>query len=412
MRIGAAALGILLAVVACAGPAPELASIPVVTSIAVSMPATTAPPVATTGATTTSVVVATTPAEELGPLRALEVEVVAEGIGFPVSAKPVPGRSAFVIAAKRGQLHLVVDGVVDVWLDIAHLVRNSGELGLLDVAFAPDFAVSGRFFVHYSDKRGDTTLSEFREVDGVVDAAGEVVLYTAAQPAGNHNGGALEIAPDGTLLLALGDGGGADDRYGNGQRVDTPLGAILRFDVTVPGVARAAGGAAPEGALPELWMFGLRNPWRITIDDGLLYIADVGQNRFEEINIVPWDAVGSNFGWPITEGLHCFSPSSDCPTDGLVLPSTEVAHRDEGTCSITGGIVYRGVAIPEMVGHYLFSDYCGGYLRSLDPSGEMRSWTELIGGPLGRVTGFGSDANGEVLVATADGKVVRIVPVR
>ncbi len=401
----------------CAARPPEVAPAPdpPATAEVPAVPTTASPPESQPSATTVpdAAPVTTATITPLPALVAIDLEVVAEGIAFPVGAKPLPERNAFVIVAKRGALILVADGEQTPWLDITDRVRNSGEQGLLDVAFSADFASSGRLFVHYTDRSGDTVLSEFREADGSVDAGSEVVLFTVGQPAGNHNGGALEVAPDGSLLLALGDGGGSNDRYGNGQRADTALGALLRFDVTAPGRAEpAVGNPFPEGEVPELWAFGLRNPWRLTIDGGLLYIADVGQNLFEEINVVRWDQPGVNFGWPITEGLHCFSPSSGCVTDGLTLPVLEIAHGDEGTCSITGGVVYRGTALPEMLGHYLFSDYCGGYLRSLAPDGTTVSWTEMLSEPLGRVTGFGVDEDGEILVANADGAVFRLIPVR
>ncbi len=403
MRPSAVTAAILVLAAACGGVAPAEAPTP--TQV---VPAATVVPLPTTPvATAASPSVPTT--TTLPPLVGLSVEPVVEGIGFPVGIKPVPGREAFVVVAKRGLLHLVADGVVTTWIDISDRVRNSGEQGLLDVAFAADFADTGRFFVHYTDTAGDTTISEFREVAGTVDPEGEVVLFTARQPAANHNGGALVVAPDGTLLVGLGDGGGANDRYGNGQRVDTPLGSILRFDVALPGTLRpAAGNPEIEGAVPGLWAFGLRNPWKMTIDAGRLYVADVGQNRFEEVDVLPLDVGGLNLGWPIMEGLHCFSPSSNCPTDGLTLPVTEIAHGDEGTCSVTGGIVSRDPAIPELAGRYLFSDYCGGYLRSIDADGTVTSWTELLDVRLGRVTGFGSDGSGRTLIATADGRVVRL----
>lgn len=406
----------LVLVASCAGSPPEVAPRPdpPVTGNMITFPPTTAFPDAQPNVTAVPDSTTTTATSApLLPLVAMDLEVVAEGIAFPVGAKPVPGRGAFVIVAKRGLLVLMTDGEEMQWLDITGRVLNSGEQGLLDVAFATDFESTGRLFVHYTDRSGGTVLSEFREIDGSVDPASETILFSVPQPARNHNGGSLEIAPDGTLLLALGDGGGSNDQFGNGQRIDTPLGAILRFDVTAPGLAvPAAGNPHLDGEVPELWAFGLRNPWRMTIDEGRLYIADVGQNLFEEIDVVEWDRPGVNFGWPITEGLHCFSPSSGCVTDGLTLPVIEVAHGDEGTCSITGGVVYRGASFPELFGHYLFSDYCGGYLRSLAPDGAIRSWTEMLSGSLGQVTGFGVDEDGEVLVANADGLVVRLVPVR
>ncbi len=403
---------------ACEGPPERVVGSEVTPAPMETTPVATEAPITTTEAPSTVggpavIEPPATPSTTVPALLGLATELVAEGLAFPVSMEPVPGRDAFVIVTKAGRIHLVAGRDTSVWLDITDRVRDRGEQGLFAVAFAPDFPTSGRLFVHYSDRAGDTTVSELREEGGLVDPTGEVVLFTADQPASNHNGGALEVAPDGTLLVALGDGGGSGDRYGNGQRTDTPLGAILRFDVSSPGVAvPAPGNPIIDGGAPGLWAFGLRNPWRMTIDAGRLFVADVGQNRFEEINVVPWDRAGVNFGWPITEGYHCFDPPSGCSAEGLTLPVVEIAHGDEGTCSVTGGVVARGAMIPELHGHYLFSDYCGGYLRSLGPDGTVVSWTELLDVPLGRVTAFGFDAAGEVLIASADGRVVRLVPRR
>ncbi len=163
-----------------------------------------------------------------------------------------------------------------------------------------------------------------------------------------------------------------------------------------------------------MWAFGLRNPWRFSFDGDLLYIADVGQNAYEEVNVVPAEASGVNYGWPITEGLHCFSPPSGCDVEGITLPVLEVEHGDGGACSITGGYVYRGAAIPELEGHYFYSDYCGGWLRSFLWDGttpvELQDWTSDVGA-LGGVTSFGTDASGEMYVTAGDA-VYKIVPVR
>ena len=224
--------------------------------------------------------------------------------------------------------------------------------------------------------------------------------------------------------MGLGDGGGAGDRFGHGQNDRTPLGALLRFDVSVPGaLSPAPGNPFPA---PEVWAVGLRNPWRFTIDfpSGLIVIADVGQDLFEEVSIAPVDAAGLNYGWPITEGRHCFRPASGCAADGLTLPVLEVEHGDAGTCSITGGVVYRGAEIPELYGHYLFSDYCGGYLRSFPVDGFTGAsppydtlaeppldWTSQAGIP-GQVSSFGVDAAGEVYVLVSEGRVLRLEALR
>lgn len=378
---------------------------------------TTSPPsttAATPGSTTTTTPTTTT---TLASLTGLAYETVVATMPTPIFATSPPGDGRLFVAAKEGSLW-IHDGsalAAEPFIDITDRVRNSGEQGLLGLAFAADYADSGRFFIHYTAGNGDTVLSEFTASGDTADPASEVELFRTGQPAGNHNGGMLAFGPDGHLYLALGDGGGANDRFGHGQRSDTVLGALLRFDVSSPGVATpAAGNPFPA---EEVFAYGLRNPWRFDFDPvtGDLYVADVGQGLYEEITVVAGDAVGVNYGWPITEGLHCFSPRSGCDTTGLTLPILEVEHGDAGTCSITGGFVYRGEAIPELDGHYLYSDYCGGYLRSLRVDGgvlaERRDWTDDVGVP-GQIVSFGTDADGEVLVLTAGGEVLRIVPVR
>ena len=275
----------------------------------------------------------------------------------------------------------------------------------------PDYDSSRRFFVHYSDVRGDTVLAEFTAADLLADSTTEVIVFRIDQPAANHNGGMIEFGPDGFLYVGLGDGGRSNDAFGNGQNPASALGVLLRFDVSAPGIAAPAPGN--PFAAPEVWSIGLRNPWRFSIDpvSGLILIADVGQNAFEEISAALLSEPGVNYGWPITEGLHCFRPRSGCDVDGLTLPVWEVAHGDAGTCSITGGVVYRGAAIPALVGHYLFSDFCGGYLRSIPVEGAFETavdWTEQVG-DAGRVVSFGTDSEGEVYVLNSDGDILKIV---
>lgn len=282
-------------------------------------------------------------------------------------------------------------------LDISEKVRNDGEQGLLSILVSEDRT---QLFVHYSDLEGDTVVSMFTWTgSGFGD---EEIVFTLDQPASNHNGGMLAWGPDG-VYLGLGDGGRSDDAFGHGQNTGTLFAGIVRLVPWNPDVE------------PLLWQYGLRNPWRFWIDlpSDLVYIADVGQNAFEEINVAPLEE-GLNYGWSITEGLHCFNPSSNCDTDGLTLPVIEVEHGDAGTCSITGGVVYRGLAIPEVHGHYFYSDWCGGYLRSFRYSdgqvSEETDWTDQVGVP-GQVVSFGLDWNAEMYVLTTDA-VLRVVAER
>ncbi len=351
------------------------------------------------------------PTTTLGRLRSLAYVEVAT-VDYPIDLAPVPGTDLLAIASKEGRIWLHgPDGLQpEPLLDIRELVRNRGEQGLLGMAFAPDSMATGRLFLHYSDLDGATVLSEYIVDPEPLRAGSGTVLLRIQQPASNHNGGTILFGPDGYLYVGLGDGGRANDAFGHGQNDRSVLGALLRFDASVPGVLTPApGNPYPE---PSVWAIGLRNPWRFAIDrmSGLLVIADVGQNHFEEISVAPFDEPGLNYGWPITEGLHCFRPSSGCDAAGLTLPVLEIEHGDGGTCSITGGVVYRGSAIPEMYGHYLFSDYCGGYLRSFpieNPEAPGVDWTDQVGNA-GQVVSFGTDAAGEVYVLTEEGSVLRL----
>lgn len=320
---------------------------------------------------------------------------------FPVEMTTVRGSDHSYIATKDGRVWLYDGSSVSTEpvLDIRARVLNQGERGLLSIALHPDDP--HRLFTHYTASDGDTVVSEFSLVETAgADPGSERVLLRLPQPAANHNGGMIMFEPDGSLLVALGDGGGSGDRFGHGQNTDSLLAGLV--SVRVDG--------EPS---PTLYSYGLRNPWRFWLDDGLVYVADVGQNLYEEVTVTLLEP-GLNFGWPITEGSHCFRPSTGCDMAGIVLPQIEVAHGDSGTCSITGGLVYRGTLIPELEGVYFYSDYCGGYLRSFRYSAgdvlEPADWTDQVG-IAGRVVGFGVDGAGEMYVMTTT-HVLKVVPVR
>jgi glucose/arabinose dehydrogenase len=363
-----------------------------------STPSTVPAPTTTTTTEQTTTTPPTT-TTTLAELQSLAYEEVA-ALEFPVEMTALPGSDLSYIALKDGQV-LAYDGSAVLEapvLDISDQVRNDGEQGFLSIALHPE--ETNRFFAHYSDNNGDTVVSEFTFTSPTeLDPDSERVLFTIDQPASNHNGGMITFY-EGSLFLGLGDGGGGGDRFGNGQNTDTLLGGLVRLSVD------------DEEAEPVLWQYGLRNPWRFWFDGDLIYIADVGQNAFEEVSVAPVEE-GINFGWPVTEGLHCFS-SSDCDTSGLTVPVIEVEHGDAGTCSISGGIVYRGEDIPEIDGHYFYSDYCGGYLRSfVFEDGEVTEemdWTDQVG-EAGSVPGFGVDGRGEMYVTTTEA-LLRVVPDR
>ncbi len=387
---------VLAACTAAPEPAPTTSTNPPVTTSSASeastVPETTstsAPAEATTSAATTS----TLPLDD----TVLAYETVAD-LDFPVQLTARPGEPQSYVITKNGLvwLHDGASVVEQPVLDISDRVLNQGEQGLLSIALHP--TDPQRIFLHYSDRSGDTVVSEFMlPAPGQGDPASERVLLQVDQPAANHNGGMLQFTPDGALLLGLGDGGGAGDRFGNGQNPDTLLGGLVSLDVE---------GADPS---PAKYAMGLRNPWRFWIDGETIYIADVGQNAYEEVSVVPLQP-GHNFGWPVLEGLNCFS-DADCDGTGMVTPVLEVEHGDSDTCSITGGPVYRGESLPQLVGHYFYSDYCGGYLRSLlvadGVATDLRYWTDQVGVP-GQVTGFGVDGLGEMYVTTTS-RLLKVV---
>ncbi len=394
----------LMTVAACTTPQEPLATPPL-------LPTATSPStVQTTPSTTPTTTGATTPSTSLPELTSLTYRLVADRLPFPTFLTALPGSPVAYLTTKDGRVWTVDgDGVsVEPLLDISDRVRDRGEQGLLGMALDP--GDPERFFLHYSATDGDTVVSEFRlEGPLTADASSERVLLRLDQPAANHNGGMIQVTSDGLLWIGLGDGGAAGDRFGNGQRPDTLLAAILRIDpdgdpYAIPPDNPFADGT---GGAPEVWAWGLRNPWRFWVDEpgGQVYVADVGQDAFEEIDVVELTSGGTNFGWPVTEGLHCFSPRSGCDTSGITLPVVEISHSDDGTCSITGGVVYRGTAIPELAGHYLFSDFCGGYLRSFrgeaDAPPDVTDWTPQVG-RLDGVASFGVDGAGEVYVLTTD----------
>ena len=237
-------------------------------------------------------------------------------------------------------------------------------------------------------------------------------LLNIDQPAPNHNGGWLSFGPDGYLYIGMGDGGGGGDTYRNGQNKNALLGKILRIDVNsgTPYAIPPANPFAKGGGAGEVYAYGLRNPWRADFDGKYLYVADVGQNAWEEISILPIDPAGANLGWPIMEANHCFN-AQRCDQTGLVLPVYEFSHAG-GACSITGGYVYRGSAIPSLAGQYFFADYCAGFIRSFRYDGRAISavtdWSGQFG-DVGRVTSFGEDSAGELYIVAEDGRIFRIV---
>jgi glucose/arabinose dehydrogenase len=340
----------------------------------------------------------------------LATETVATGLTKPLYLTTPAGDDRLFIVEQTGRIRIVKDGVVlaTPFLDLSSKVSGGNEQGLLSMAFHPDYGANGRFYVNYTGNDGDTRVERYAvSADpDIADADSTVPILGVPQPRSNHNGGHILFGPDGMLYVALGDGGSAGDPFNNGQNAGTLLGSLLRLDVD-GGLPYAIPGDNPFGN--EIWAIGLRNPWRIAFDPaaGTLYIADVGQSSREEVNAVGGDESGLNYGWSIMEGSSCFG-GGGCDDTGLVLPVLEYGHN-EG-CSVTGGFVYRGSALPEVVGHYFYSDFCTGFLRSFRFDGadatEQMEWD--VGG-LGSVLSFGRDAAGELYILSDNGRVVKLV---
>lgn len=341
-------------------------------------------------------------------------ETVVSGLERPVDIQYAGDERLFVIE-KVGRIRIVQDGgLVDFpFLNISDRVGSRGnEQGLLGLAFHPNYAENGLFFVNYTDKGGDTVIARYRVTadSNIGDPSSDVVLLRANQPFGNHNGGALAFGPDGYLYVGLGDGGSSGDPFGNGQSLDTWLGKILRIDVDTIESPYGVPSDNPFNDIQrsEIWAYGLRNPWRISFDSftGDFYIGDVGQGQWEEIDFMSAGTPGGiNFGWKYFEGTHAYDGA---PPQGAQFEPPVAEYDHAQGCSVTGGYVYRG-AMPEWNGIYLYGDYCTGTVWGLIRSGE--GWQEqVLFGAVGRITSFGQDQSGEVYIATDGGQILRLAP--
>jgi len=349
------------------------------------------------------------------PASGLTLERVASGLQDPLYLTAPAGDPRLFVVEQPGRIRIIKDGrlLPTPFLDITDRVRSGGERGLLSVAFHPRYATNGFLFVDYTDLRGDPRIERYavsRDPDRADPSSGHLVLKVG-HPFANHNGGLVMFGPDGMLYVGMGDGGGAGDPFGNGQKRSSLLGKLLRLDVdhgdpyAVPRDNPFVGRA---GMRAEIWAYGLRNPWRFCFDrlSGLLVVADVGQDRWEEIDVVPAGAAGLDYGWNVMEGAHCFG-SERCDRRGRVMPVVEYGH-DQG-CSITGGFVYRGRSIPALAGHYVYADYCRGWIRSFKVEGGLVSdHREWRGVDPGQVMSFGEDAAGELYLCSQRGEVYRL----
>lgn len=356
-----------------------------------------------------------------GALR-LALQEVVSGLSAPLFLTVPSGDPRLFIVERAGSIRIVQNGTLlaTPFLDITSRVTTLGEGGLLSMAFDPQYASNGFFFIYFTDLSGDIAIERFQVSSGdpnLADPAALRILTIAHRNFSNHNGGLVAFGPDGFLYIGTGDGGGGGDTLGNGQNLNALLGKLLRIDVrnaganqpyAIPSLNPFVGQA---NRLGEIWAYGLRNPWRYAFDEatGLLYIADVGQNRIEEVNVAAAATAGVNYGWNITEGSLCY-PGDPCDKQGLTLPVLEYAHDASGGCSITGGRVYRGSAIPELRGRYFYSDYCNGWLRSFvysnGAAAEQIDWNIIN---VGLIYSFGEDAQKELYMLTSTGRVYKIV---
>ena len=344
------------------------------------------------------------------------IERIARGLRRPVGLEHAPGDTGgrlFVveqhvarvrILRRKGDAYIIDPKP---FLDLRGKVSRGNEQGLLSLAFHPRFAENGRLYIDYTDRRGTTRVVEYR-IDAAnpdqVDMKTAREIFSLEQPYGNHNGGDLAFGPDGKLYVGTGDGGAAGDPLGAGQDPENLLAKMLRIDVDAP---------SPR---PEIIQLGLRNPWRYSFDSatGDLYIADVGQNQYEYVYVVAGDDLeGHNFGWNVVEGNHCYARKG-CDPDAFTRAVIEYDHATG--CSITGGLVYRGEALPALAGAYFYADFCTGILRSFrwarDGVHQHWSWDPVLTPQrrMTRISAFAADAAGELHILTLDGDIYKLVP--
>jgi glucose/arabinose dehydrogenase len=396
---------------------------PVVVATNTYIPLVEAEPTATATLPATSEPTPT--ATPLSPIAAVALEpLLAGGLTHPTFITHAFDERLFVLE-QIGRIRIIAGGQLlpTPFLDITDRVGSVGsEQGLLGLAFHPNYATpdapgAGTFYVNYTDYGGDSHISRFSvraDDPNRADPASEIIYLTQEQPYPNHNGGSLAFGPDGYLYAGLGDGGSANDPLGAGQRLDTWLGKLLRLDVTSVdgeyGVPDDNPFVGQEGAQGEIWAYGLRNPWRFSFDraTGDVFIADVGQNQWEEVNFQPaGSGGGENYGWNIMEATHCFQTQT-CDQTGLVLPIFEYTHSQG--CSVTGGYVYRGEAFPEMMGNYFVTDYCTGIIWRLFPQAD--GWlTDIVLDSDIVISTFGEGADSEIYLADyVHGAIYRLRP--
>ena len=370
----------------------------------------------------------------------LNVKKVIDGFQKPVYlTAPIHQSDTFFVVEQMGRIQMIIKkNKSDPLLDIRERVHQpkmpGDERGLLGMALHPDFKNNGKFYVNYVNRDDMTIISTFTFKDELLTADTEEIILSIKQPYSNHNGGQVAFGPDGYLYIGLGDGGYAGDPKSNGQNTHTLLGTILRLNIdgefpyTIPSDNPFYN---DNEARPEIYCYGLRNPWRFSFDreTGDLYIGDVGQNSWEEIDFIPFNHAGSaNFGWNQMEGSHCYPPGETCEQNNLITPIFEYPNNanyiktligweqnDAQGCSVTGGYVYRGSSIPELNGKYIFGDYCTGKIWSFQNSfGKALDYTQWDIPAIGKdfyLSSFGEDGNGELYLLNHTGEIYKIIGV-
>jgi glucose/arabinose dehydrogenase len=397
---------------------PQRTTVP---STATTRPSPTTRAIPTNGPPTQSsassiTIVPTEPAQPSGSAEIALEPIVQGGLTRPTYLTNAGDDRLFVVE-QPGRIRIVQNGQLldQPFLNIIDKVTTAGnEQGLLGVAFHPAYKTNGQFFIYYTRQPDGAIVIERYSVSkddaNAADASSaKTILVIPHAQATNHDGGQLQFGPDGYLYIGVGDGGGQGDQHGpigNGQNRNVLLGKLLRIDVTGQDTY-AIPPTNPFGN--EIWAYGLRNPWRFSFDRATndLYIADVGQDTYEEIDVQPASSKGGeNYGWRIMEGLHCYDPSEGCDQSGLVLPVAEYSH-DVGGCAIIGGYVYHGSKYPALQGAYFFGDYCTGYIWSLQREGDQWQMTKRLESGL-LISSFGEDVNGEVYVIDQKGAVYQL----
>jgi glucose/arabinose dehydrogenase len=355
-----------------------------------------------------------------GTPSALGLQPVASGLNFPLYLTAPPNDvSRLFVVEKGGTIRIISNGAVlaTPFLDVSALVSGGPEQGLLCLVFDPNYSVNKRFFISYTDLGDSVKIARYHVSNdpNVAVSTADRILLSVYKPENNHNGGMLAFGPDHMLYSGVGDGGGAGDPYNTGQDRSDLLGSMIRIDVSGASYTVPASNPWVGSTAPELWNYGLRNPWRWSFDrqTGDLYIADVGQDSHEEIDVstaVSGGGRAANYGWSITEGLACYPPAVvNCSHNGLTDPVIDYDHSVG--CAVVGGYVYRGNAIPGLRGTYFYGDFCNGWIRSFryqnGVATEQTNWPDLSTG--GNITSFGEDGRGELYVMTQQGDVDRIV---